>query len=123
MSRQRIVKPTAATHQAYQRQNAWMALSFEDQLKALDTKLGVGIGATKQRARITKQIKARDTFNWYKDQVKVLEENKENDKKETELWDQLSSDGLENEPPYPLDDLEEAKENTEYQARNLDVEA
>jgi hypothetical protein len=42
------------------RQEDWTALSFEQQLAILDVRLGKGLGATKQRARIAKQIVERD---------------------------------------------------------------
>jgi hypothetical protein len=43
--------------QAEERQEAWAKLSLEDQIELLDKRLGVGIGATKQRAKIMTKIK------------------------------------------------------------------
>jgi hypothetical protein len=38
----------------------WRSQSFEEQLKSLDFRLGKGVGAKKQRARIAKAIEERD---------------------------------------------------------------
>jgi hypothetical protein len=45
---------------AQARQAFWAGMTPEDQLKALDDRLGAGMGATKQRARITLFIEERD---------------------------------------------------------------
>lgn len=42
------------------RQEYWDGLSEEKQLEALDLRLGVSMGATKQRARIVARIAQRD---------------------------------------------------------------
>lgn len=42
----------AKRESAIQRQRAWARLTFQDQLRALDRRLGFGQGAKKQRARI-----------------------------------------------------------------------
>jgi len=42
--------------EAKERAEAWQKLSPVQQLKALDTRFGVGKGATKQRARLAAQI-------------------------------------------------------------------
>lgn len=44
--------------EAAERDAAWRALSLTDQLAALDKRLGVGVGAVKQRAKLTAAITA-----------------------------------------------------------------
>jgi hypothetical protein len=46
--------------EALERQEHWSSLSFEQQLADIDMRLGEGVGATKQRARIAKAIVDRD---------------------------------------------------------------
>ena len=41
------------------RQEAWARLSPQEQLDALDVRLGTGVGATRQRARIIARLKAK----------------------------------------------------------------
>lgn len=38
----------------------WEQLSLEEQLQSLNSRLGYGLGAEKQRAKIKKQIQERD---------------------------------------------------------------
>jgi hypothetical protein len=47
--------------EALERNAKWEALSFEAQLKQLDTMFGQGLGAAKQRAKIAKKINVRDS--------------------------------------------------------------
>lgn len=42
--------------EAVERQEFWDNLSLKEKIASLDCRLGVGIGATKQRARIAEQI-------------------------------------------------------------------
>ncbi len=44
--------------QAQYRNEEWAGLSFEQQITALDQRLGVGQGAVKQRARIQARMEA-----------------------------------------------------------------
>jgi hypothetical protein len=44
--------------QAQYRNEEWAGLSFEQQITALDQRLGVGQGAVKQRARIQAKMEA-----------------------------------------------------------------
>ena len=43
--------------EAERRNEAWRALTPEEQLASLDARLGAGVGARKQRERIAKTIK------------------------------------------------------------------
>ena len=52
-SRHRITKRKT---EAVDRQNKWDGVSPADQIKALDKRLGKGIGAVKQRARLAKKM-------------------------------------------------------------------
>lgn len=45
---------------AEERIEGWRSQTFEEQLATLDRRLGKGVGAKKQRARIAKQIEERD---------------------------------------------------------------
>lgn len=42
---------------AEERQKHWASLSYSDQLKQLDSRLGKGVGAVKQRKRIMEKMK------------------------------------------------------------------
>jgi len=44
---------------AIERQAAWAALSPEEQLKAIDKRLGEGLGAKKQRAKLAKKLEVK----------------------------------------------------------------
>jgi hypothetical protein len=46
--------------EAIERDAAWRSLSAEQQLEQLDVRLGVGVGAKKQRARLLKLIEAKE---------------------------------------------------------------
>ena len=60
MSRRKIDRSRGRREQlsqeAEERLAAWRAKSPAEQLKALDERLGEGVGATKQRTRLQKQI-------------------------------------------------------------------
>ena len=49
----------ARQERAQERQEYWASLSPEDQLSALDERLGPGMGANRQRARLRKAIEKR----------------------------------------------------------------
>ena len=62
--------------EAQARTDAWRSLSYEEQLKRLDYRLGKGVGATKQRARIAEAIKARDEAKAEKEKVQKNRKNR-----------------------------------------------
>ena len=47
-------------NEAKTRNDKWAALSFEAQIKYLDTTFGEGVGSMKQRKKIAEKIKIRD---------------------------------------------------------------
>ncbi len=49
---------TTRREEATARNEAWAGLSLKDKLAALDARLGKGVGATKQRARILAMMEA-----------------------------------------------------------------
>jgi hypothetical protein len=48
-------------NEAKERQAAWDGLSIQQKLDSLDTRLGKGVGAVKQRARLVVALTARQT--------------------------------------------------------------
>jgi hypothetical protein len=55
MNNKRYDQKSARREEAQKREEAWRALTPQAQLYALDSRLGHGVGAKKQRARLAKK--------------------------------------------------------------------